>query len=1170
MSREKNFVHLHVHTEYSLLDGAIRCGELARRAAEWGMPGVAITDHGVMYGVVEFYQSCMNEGVKPIIGCELYVAPRGVDDKSKQNPINHLILLAETQEGYHNLVKLVSIANTRGFYYKPRVDHDLLAQYSRGIIATSACLAGEIPQMILNDDFQGALDQAKMYRDIFGRENFFLEIQYNRISQQAVVNKALIRMAREENFPLVATNDAHYLDEDDYDWHEILLCVGTNATLDDPKRMTFETNDFYFRSADEMWGVFGDEVPEALENTLRIAERCDVSFDLGTREYCLPQFEIAQGETLESTLEAKAFQGLTDRLKGEDIPDEYRKRLEYELSVINQMGFPGYFLIIADVIQACKERRIPIGPGRGSAAGSLVAYAMRITELDPIRYGLIFERFLNPERVSMPDIDTDVSDKGREDLLRYVVEKYGVENVSQIITFGRMKTKAAIKDVGRAMGISYSEVDGVAKLVPDGSKSIADAVAMTPELQDLRAKDPRMKTLLESAAKIEGLARHASQHAAGVVITPMPLTDLVPVRRIGDNQVVTQFSMEPVEKLGLVKMDFLGLQTLSILEEAVKNIEANGKEPPDLNDLPMDDELTFRMLQAGDTLGVFQLESAGMRRLLKKMLPDCFEDLIAVLALYRPGPLESGMVDQYVECKHGRSAVHSLHPLLEDILRETYGVILYQEQVMKCASTLAGFTLGGADLLRRAMGKKKVEVMNEQRAIFLDGASRQGVERRKANEIFDIIQKFAGYGFNKSHSAAYALISYQTAYLKAHHDREFMAAYLTSQIGAKKDVMASYVRDVRKSGIPVLPPDVNQSRSAFTAAGDVIRFGLEAVGKVGSGAVEAILKARDEGGPFESLWDFLDRVDVRCLNKGVMENLIGAGAFDSISSNRKQLIDSFPTMMEYALKRGSDVNQCSLFDEADIPVHPDMVQTEDYGFSEKLEKEKNALGMYISGHPFERFEADAAQYVNCAIPDLELWQSERMTPCFSGLLVGWAEKYTKKGIPMGILRFEDCSGEVEAVCYPKPRNGTPWLDLKPMLRSGAPYLVRGTVQQDRGNVAINNLIPLDGALEGVSRYVEIILREELFQGAPFFREFLRSLKGHPGSHEVLLTVEGEHERVCVAIEGVRVTPGPELRKALEQLVPVDFGVSMSIDEKEGGRGRNDTTESENHLYVGAR
>lgn len=1138
-SRDENFVHLHLHTEYSLLDGAIRCKDVAEKAAQWGMPAVAISDHGVMYGAVEFYQACKDAGVNPVIGCEIYVAPGGINDKSKDNPICHLLLLAENDEGYHNLVKLVSIANTDGFYYKPRVDHALLSRYGKGIIASSACLAGEIPKLIVQGDKNGALDRAVMYRDIFGKDNFFLEIQNNSIPQQAIVNKELIAMAKKEGFPLVATNDVHYMNYDDYDWHEILLCVGTKSTLNDPKRMTFATRDFYFRSAREMWDFFGGEVPEALENTVRIAERCSVSFDLGTRNYHLPKFNIQEGETLESALSRAAHDGLRERMKGEPAPKAYEERLEYELSVINQMGFPGYFLIIADVIKACKDKNIPIGPGRGSAAGSLVAYAMRITEIDPLRYGLIFERFLNPERISMPDIDTDVSDKGREDLLRYVVEKYGVENVSQIITFGRMQTRASIKDVGRAMGIPYAEVDRVAKLVPEGAQSIAEALAMAPDLKRAKDGDQRIGRLLENASKIEGLARHCSQHAAGVVITPMPLTDLVPVRSIDENQVVTQFSMEPLEKLGLVKMDFLGLKTLSILEEGLENIRANGKPVPDLNELPMDDEATFRMLQNGDTLGVFQLESAGMRRLVKKVLPDTFEDIIAILALYRPGPLESGMVDQYVECKHGRSSVHYPHPLLEDVLKETYGVILYQEQVMQCASILAGYTLGGADLLRRAMGKKKVEVMAEQRETFLKGAVSRGVDSAKADEIFDVIQKFAGYGFNKSHSAAYALISYQTAYLKAHYDREFMAAYLTNQIGKKKDVVASYVREVRKSGIPVLPPDINQSRSAFTAVGTVIRFGLEAVDKVGTGAVEAIVKARSGEGPFRSLWDFLNRVDLHSLNRGIVENLIKAGAFDSLCSNRRSLMESFPSMMDYAIKKTEGGDQPSLFGEGEVQ-EPKMAEVEDYDLDERLEYEKESTGMYISGHPYERYETLAWPHVNCSISDLDHWRCDRVLPRFSGLLVSLAEKYTKKGEPMGILGLEDGEGEIEAVCFPKPRDGRPWLDLKPTLRIGRPYIVWGPVQ-DRGGtgVVVRDIVPLDGELGGMQHYVRISLREEALNEKGFFREFLRALKGHGGDSSVLLKLEGDRESATIILNDITVSPGKDLKKALSELFPAE-------------------------------
>ncbi|MDY3868546.1 MAG: DNA polymerase III subunit alpha, partial [Pyramidobacter sp.] len=982
MSAEKNFVHLHVHTEYSLLDGAIRCGELAKRCAEWGMPAVAMTDHGVMYGAVEFYQQCKACGVKPIIGCEMYVSPDGIDSRNKRS--HHFILLAENEEGYHNLIKLVSIANTDGVYYKPRVDHRLLAQYSKGLIASSACLAGEIPSLLAEGKDSEALERACMYRDMFGADNFFLEIMANRVPEQALVNKKLIEMARRENFQLLATNDAHYLDEADFDWHELLLCVGTKKTMSDPDRLSFKTNDYYLRSPEEMWRIWGDTAPDALLNTLKVAERCNFEFQLNTGNYLLPKFDIPEGLTLDTYLEKMAHDGLKERLHCEDIPEEYEKRLKYELDVIIQMKFPGYFLIIADVIRACKERGIPIGPGRGSAAGSLVAYAMKITELDPLKFGLIFERFLNPERVSMPDIDTDVSDKGRDQLIKYVVDKYGVSNVSQIITFGRMKSKQAIKDVGRAMGMPYADVNKVANLVPDGVKSIKEAIEQTPDLQSMSKADPHIAELLSSASSMEGLARHCSQHAAGVVITPQPLSDLVPVRAIPDedNQVATQYSMDPVASLGLVKMDFLGLQNLSILEEAVENVKRNGVTLPDLNTLPLDDPDVFKMLQSGDTLGIFQLESAGMKRLIKKMAPDRFDDLVAILALYRPGPLESGMVDQYVNCKHGEK-VRYLHPMLEPVLKETYGVVLYQEQVMKCASVLAGYTLGGADLLRRAMGKKKQSVMDQQRSVFIEGAEKNGVSREKAAEIFGIIEKFAGYGFNKSHSAAYALISYQTAWMKTHYPTEYMAAYLSRKIGGKKEIMAAYIREVRASGISVLAPDINLSYANFTAAGGIIRFGLGGVAKVGDAALTSIFAARREEGPFKDFWDFIRRVDKHSVGKSVVESLIMAGAFDSMNPNRNQLLQSLPDMMDFALKQSADDNQVSLFGDLTVTEHPDLVDVEENDTATRLEMEKEAVGMYISGHPFDSFRALAARHTNARIGDIPYWRSDSHVPVFA-------------------------------------------------------------------------------------------------------------------------------------------------------------------------------------------
>lgn len=1135
MSVEKNFVHLHVHTEYSLLDGAIRCSQLASRCREWGMPAVAMTDHGVMYGAVEFYQQCKAAGVKPIIGCEMYVSPDGIDSRQKKN--HHLLLLAENDEGYHNLIKLVSIANTRGFYYKPRVDHQLLAQYSKGIIASSACLAGEIPALLLEGKDQEALARAEMYRDIFGPKNFFLEIMPNRIPEQAIVNKRLVGMARQHGFPLIATNDAHYLNEADYDWHELLLCVGTKKLITDPDRMSFKVNDFYFRSAQEMWNFFGAEVPDALENTLKIAERCNFNFVLNSEQkektYLLPRFDIPEGMTLDSYLEKMAWEGLKERLGTEDVPEEYSQRLKYELGIIKQMKFPGYFLIIADVIRACKSRGIPIGPGRGSAAGSLVAYSMRITELDPLKFGLIFERFLNPERISMPDIDTDVSDKGRDQLIKYVVDKYGVENVSQIITFGRMKSKQAIKDVGRAMGMPYAEVNDVANFVPDGVKSIQEAVEQMSDLRELEKNNTQVAELLSSASSMEGLARHCSQHAAGVVITPKPLSDLVPVRQIEEGQVATQYSMDPVADLGLVKMDFLGLQTLSILEDAVNNVKRNGSEVGDLNQLPLDDPEVYKLLQKADTLGIFQLESPGMRRLLKKMVPDRFDDLVAILALYRPGPLESGMVDQYVNCKHGEE-VHYLHPLLEPVLKETYGVVLYQEQVMKCASTLAGYTLGGADILRRNMGKKKKDKMAAERIKFVDGAVKKGIQAAKAEEIFDIIEKFAGYGFNKSHSAAYALVTYQTAWLKVHYPKEFMAAYLSSKIGAKKDVMAEYVREVRASGIDVLAPDINQSYADFTATKSVIRFGLGGVSKVGEAALTSIFKVRDEGGPFKDFWDFILRVDKHSVGKSVIESLIKAGAFDSMNSNRNQLLLSLSDMFDYASKQDSMGDQASLFGDLTVQDHPDLVPAEELDPARQLEMEKEAVGMYISGHPFDRYRPAALKKTNAQIRDIPYWRSKNYAPTFAGLLTGFQEKITKRGDQMGILTLDDGESEVKVICFPRARNGRPWLEIKPTLAVGKPYIVSGR-PDDRGDGTIiaSAVTPLeDGDAE--KSYVTISVTAEALREVPH-KKFISTLKEHRGRRTVILKVMGDAETAALILDSVQVAPCSELEADLDEL-----------------------------------
>ena len=1129
---DKPFVHLHVHSEYSLLDGANRCSELASATKEMGMNSVALTDHGVMYGCYEFYTKCKGAGVKPILGCEVYVEPNGYTCRDSKNQF-HLILLAENDEGYHNLVRLVSVANTDGFYYKPRIDHELLAKYSKGIIGASACLGGEIPNMIMKGDIEGAASRAELYRDILGEGNFFLELQHNSIPEQAIVNKNLVDIARSNNFQLIATNDSHYMKRSDASWHDILLCVQTGNTLDNPNRYRFTGDDYYFRTPEEMWNIFGAELPDSLTNTQLIADRCNVELKMG--HYYLPEFPLPEGETLETHLRRMADEGLKKRLKTDNPPEEYVSRLMYELGIIEQMGFPGYFCIVSDIIVAAKKRGIPIGPGRGSAAGSLVAWSLGITDLDPLKYDLLFERFLNPERISMPDIDTDVSDKRREELIAYIVEKYGSDRVAQIITFGSMKSKGAIADVGRAMGIPISEVREVTKLIPDalksGIKTIPEAIEAVPDLGAMYKNNPEVKKLLDVAKKIEGLSRHTSQHAAGVVITPKPIAEMVPVKKFGDNQIATQYSMEPVEKLGLVKMDFLGLRTLSVLEGALLNIEGNGKGKIDLDEIPIDDAKTYEMLQRGETLGVFQLESAGMTALVMRMKPDCFEDLIALVALYRPGPLESGMADQYVKCKHKEEPVHYLHPKLEESMKGTYGVILYQEQVMQSASQLAGFTLGEADLLRRAMGKKKVEVMAEQRIKFVNGAVKNGVEEKTAGNIFDIIEKFAGYGFNKSHSAAYALISYRTAWLKANYGPEFLASYLTSIVGSKMEVLGQYIRSVREAGYPVLPPDINESREDFTVVGDVIRLGLSAIAKVGRAAVVNIIESREKKNRFSSFWDFMSKIDTRVVNKGVIENLIKAGAFDSVEQNRAKLLGALPMFLDSASKRPTDINQCSLFSEEDsAELEPVISECEDFTTREKLDFEKESMGLYISGHPFDQYEAKVREYINCPLIQLAHWKPMHIPVVTAGLLSSSSEKFTKKGDPMGILTVEDSDTTVEIVVFPKM-----WPKVKPYLKIGALFFIKGQPRSDRGvSVLADEIFSEEDFEDNLDPHVIISIDADGLSES-FYTSLFAVFSKHPGRHELILKLISRGQTIVSFIKQVKIDPTDKYLSELESI-----------------------------------
>ena len=1015
---DPGFVHLHVHTEYSLLDGAARIKALVRQAKELGMEALAITDHGVMYGVIDFYQEALGAGLKPVIGCEAYVAPRSRHQKEPRldDFQYHLVLLAENQEGYRNLMRLVSAGFLEGFYYKPRMDRSLLEAHREGLIALSGCLAGEIPSLLLQGKAGEARAAARYYRELFGPENFYIELQDQRLPEQASLNEALIRLAREEKIPLVATNDVHYLRREDAEIHDVLLCIQTGKTIHDPNRLRFESQEFYLKSPAEMAELFA-HCPDALENTLRIAERCRVEFDFDG--YHLPEYDLPSGETADETLRRLCYRGLEERYP--EVTPQLQERLDYELGVIKQMGYSSYFLIVADFINFARSQGILVGPGRGSAAGSLVAYCLKITSIDPIRYGLLFERFLNPERISMPDIDIDFADDRRDEVLQYVVEKYGADRVAQIITFGTMAARAAVRDVGRVLAFPYGEVDRVAKLIPfEPGMTIQKALEQIKELKDLY-RDQRYKQLLDGSMALEGMPRHASTHAAGVVISPTPLVNHVPLQKTPDGITVTQFPMGTLEKLGLLKMDFLGLKTLTIIGEALENIYKRTGKRLVIDEIPLDDPKTFELLSQGETSGIFQLESAGMRGVLRDLQPNKFEDIIAVVALYRPGPMEQ--IPVFVNSKHGREPINYLHPVLEPILEETYGVIVYQEQIIEIAARMAGFTLGQADLLRRAIGKKKKEILDQQREVFINGCRNKGFSKELARDIYDLILKFASYGFNKSHAAAYAMIAYQTAYLKANYPVEFMAALLTGY-HANSDKVALYIADCRRQNIQVLPPDINESETNFTVVGENrIRFGLAAVKNVGLGAIESILEVRRER-PFISLLDFATRVDSRLCNRKVVESLIKCGAFDSLCGSRAACLAGLDEVMArgQTAQRERENGQLSMFSLMDresrveqlVDRLPDIPE---FSYKERLALEKEMLGMYITGHPLEQYRPlleRMKRLTRCAELG-ELGDGKPVT--VGGIVAAMRTIYTKKGLPMAFLTLEDLTGSVEVIVF---------------------------------------------------------------------------------------------------------------------------------------------------------
>lgn len=1144
MKKHVDFVHLHLHTQYSLLDGANPIGKLMNQAVEYNMPAMAITDHGNLFGAIEFYQKAHAAGVKPIIGCEMYVAPNSHLDKEPSGPFNeynHLILLARDKTGYKNLIKLVSIAHLEGFYYKPRIDKELLSQHSEGLIGLSGCLKGEVPTWISKGNMDEAARAAGEHAEILGRENFYLEIQDNKLEEQVKVNRALVEIAKKVDLPLAATNDCHYLHRGDAKAHDILLCLQTGKTVSDPNRMRFGTEEHYVKSFDEMQMGFA-ELPESLLNTKIIAERCNL--DLAFNKIHLPQYQVPEGTTREDYLQTLARNGLAERLKdraNHEVPEEfYQKRLEKELAIILTMGYAGYFLIVWDIVNFARSRGIPVGPGRGSAAGSLVAYALRITDIDPLRYGLLFERFLNPERVTMPDIDMDFCMDRREEVIRHVTEKFGADHVSQIITFGTMEAKAVIRDVGRVLEFPYAEADRLAKLIPNTlGISLNEALEAEPRLAEAVKSDARIQELISTAKSLEGLARHASTHAAGVVISDMPLTEHAPLYRGTKGETVTQYPMGDLEKIGLVKFDLLGLRTLTVLALAEKLVNKSKPSGPALclSDLPIDDSDTYALLSSGKTVGIFQLESSGMRDLLVKMKPERFEDLIALLALYRPGPIGSGMVDDFIKRKRGSVPLKYEVPQLEEVLKDTYGVIVYQEQVMRIANVLAGFSMGQADILRRAMGKKKPEEMEKQKELFIHGAKEKQVPQKKAEKIFDLMAYFAGYGFNKSHSAAYALISYQTGYLKAHHPVEFMTALL-SCVMDNSDKVVSYINECRDLGIVIRPPDVNESRKDFTVVEGGIRFGLAAIKNVGQGAIESIRTTREEDGPFRSIFDFCRRVDLRRVNRRTIEGLIKSGAFDSLPGHRAQQMAA----MEKAMQEGNlyqkdrQQGQEGLFGpESQIGEPEDaassLPEVEKWDEPYLLRLEKESVGFYVTSHPLVRYTQEIERFSSASTEQIQDLPDGTETR-FCGIVASERIVTTKKGDRMAYLRAEDLKGSVEVLVFPDL-----YKKVAADLALDTPLLFSGSVDRNDKGVKLKavQIEPLARHRERAAKRVDIRL-----QSAGLSSDGLHNLKAilvrHPGSCPVYLSLKmpNDVQSTIMVDQEMRIQPSDLFLSDMEQ------------------------------------
>jgi DNA polymerase III subunit alpha len=1139
--KNPGFIHLHNHTQYSLLDGASLLTELIKLAQVYNMPSIAITDHGNMFGAIEFYLLCKEAGIKPIIGCEMYMAPASRFDKSShgiQDAAYHIVLLAKDQQGYHNLMKLVSIGYLEGFYYKPRIDKEILSAYSKGLVCLSACLKGEIPHLILSNQQEQAYRAAGEFNELFGKGNFYLEIMDHGIPEQKKANAALIKISRDLGIPLVATNDCHYLQRQHARAQEALLAIQTQTTLDDPSRMRMQTDEFYLKTADEMARLFRD-TPQALSNTVEIAQRCNLELDFKSTH--LPRFSPPGGKAKEDYLRELVDAGLKQRYA--DINSSIRGRVENELKIIADSGFISYFLIVWDFIRYAKERDIPVGPGRGSAAGSVVSYCLGITDLDPLRYNLLFERFLNPDRISLPDIDIDFCYERRDEVIDYVRRKYGAENVAQIITFGTMMAKAAIRDVARVMGFTYSDADRIAKLVPnDLNITIEQALRQEPELMQLQKTDRRVKELIDTASVLEGVTRHASTHAAGVVISEKGLSNYIPLFKTSDDQISTGYPMGSLEKIGLLKMDFLGLKTLTVIDQAVKIIRRTQSKDIDIKKIPLDDSKTYKLLQLAESSGVFQVESRGMRDILRKLKPAVFEDIIALLALYRPGPIGSGMVDDFINRKHGRLKVRYDHPMLEPILKDTHGIILYQEQVMQIVNRLAGFSLSHADLLRRAISKKDPEIIQQQRKQFVDGCEKNKIhiDRKVADKIFNLIEYFSNYGFNKSHSAAYALISFRTAYLKAHFPVEFMAALLTSERD-NTDKVAQYIEECRRQGIRILPPEVNESFAHFTVVNDSIRFGLAAVKNVGEGAIDSIVTARKKHGRFKSLYDFTEHVDLRLVNRKVTESLIKCGAMDSFKLHRSQMTAMLDHALEIAgvLQKDRLNGQFSLFDDfnADDKLKSrfqHVPEIKEWPESQLLAFEKELLGFYISSHPLARYEKSLRLYASSNTQTLgQLHDGDEAS--IGGIITKAKYTFTKRNNEkMAILRLEDLKGTVEVLVFPRSFKAA-----EKNIAEDAIVFIKGRVnlREDTPKIMAEEILPLEDARNKYTQALSIELittaleRETLSQ----LNDILKRHRGHTPVYINFTTPDKKKVQIAAG-KDLSVLPTDALITEIEALI----------------------------------